>query len=71
MKAYVVINVRPDVRVFPTYGKAFEFAKMKADKRRGPTAVWFEDVNGNEKNVYESSPISGESHIYIYEREIG
>ena len=70
MKVYIVTNVRPDVQVFPTYDKAFEFAKMKADKRRGPTTVWFVDVNNIEKEVYNSSPIAGEHHLSIYEREM-
>ena len=70
MKVYVVTNVRPDVQVFPTYDKAFEFAKVKADKRRGPTNVWFVDVNNIEKAVYNSSPIWGDHHLYIYEREV-
>ena len=71
MKVYVVTNVRPDVQVFPTYEKAFEFAKVKADKRRGPTSVWFEAVDSKYgKGVYHSAPVVGESHIYIYEREM-
>ena len=71
MKVYVVTNVRPDVQVFPTYDKAFEFAKAKADKRGGPTSVWFEAVDSKySKGVYHTSPFAGSSHIDIYEREM-
>ena len=63
---YIVENVNPDLRVFMDYKSAFEFAVKKADKRKGPTDVWFEGVR-----VYRTSEYcSGENHIYIHAREI-
>ena len=69
MKVYVVTHVRPDMQVFPTYDKAFEFAKAKADKRRPCGRIWFIDKDDKETNVYMGIPWS-ENHIYIYEREM-
>lgn len=72
MKVYVVENVKPDMQVFADYDKVVAFAKMKADKRRGPATVWLEAADGEITMVYNTSPYTiGESHINIYEREVG
>ena len=72
MKVYIVVNVRPDYQVFKTYEEAFEFAKKKANKRRGPTGVWsdYYSKDGINELVYSTSEIViPESHIWIVERE--
>lgn len=70
MKVYVVENVRPNMKVFGSYEKALEFARVKANKRNCPVSVWFEDLDGTQKEVYRSCELVGGSHIYIYERTV-
>ena len=65
MTVYVVENVRPDFPVFANYEKAFEFAKMKADRRGGCVSVWYKN-----EEVYRRGAFVGDSHIQIHEREV-
>lgn len=68
MNIYIVTNVRPNLQVFTNLEEAKNFALTKAKKRRC-TNVWL-----NWETDYQvaclNPEICGESHIYIYKREV-